>query len=91
LHVTLNKIEYFHNPVCDVISNGLTIVILNNKRKILDKFRFMYFILKYKNKFNKWYWKSQENKIKNLYSPDNLKLLLGDDDDDLEIMKLETW
>ena len=67
----------------------MTITILNNKIKSLDKLRFIYFILKYKQKFNKWYWKSQENKIKDLYSPEKLELFIGDDDN-LEI-KLDKW
>ena len=46
--------------------------------------RLMYFSLKFKQKFHKWYWKSQEKKIQSKYSPENLAKLLEEAGDDID-------
>ena len=91
------KILYCYlNPIYNIISNNNNILQNNiyemkDKIDILNNFRFMYYVLKYKKQFIKWYWKSQEEKIKNKYSPDNLLLLLNDNQlDELNTDKLNT-
>jgi hypothetical protein len=64
---------------------------MKDKIVILNNFRFMYYVLKCKKQFIKWYWKSQEEKIKNKYSPNNLLLLLNDNQlDEINTHELNT-
>ena len=93
LQNNLEIVHCFLNPVYDIISNNSNnlyndIYELKNKILILNNFKFIYYLLKYKTRLIKWYWKSQEQKIKNKYSPNNLLSLLNNNK--LEDI-LETW
>ena len=90
-------LDYEYNPIYSIISidNNFNfnnnLLEIKNKINIINNFKLTYYLIKYKQKFIKWYWKSQENKIQNKYSPENLSLLLNNDNDnDLENL-LESW
>jgi hypothetical protein len=76
------------NPIYYII-NCNNLLEIKNKVKILNNFKLIFNLIKYKQKFIKWYWKSQETKIQTKYSPENLLLLLNNNTD-LENL-LEVW
>jgi Leucine-rich repeat (LRR) protein len=66
----------------------------NKVRNIIkiQKFRHIYYTLKFKNRFHKWLWRSRETKIKEKYSPANLmKLLEGVEDEEEFHSTLDAW
>jgi len=92
LNNRLTIILYYNNPICDIIS-AIHITEIKTKINILNNFKSLYYLLKHKQRFIKWYWRSQEQKIKNKYSPHNLIELLETHvelDDDLDSL-LKTW
>jgi hypothetical protein len=93
-----NKILEFHfyeNPIYDVI--GTTdINTVKRKLSILNKFKNMYYYLKFKKKFRDILWiKIREPKIRKQYSPENLIKLLStmndENDEDEFYMLIENW
>jgi len=72
----------------------LNINIIKAKFKMLHNFRFLYYSLKFKNKFRDWLWKRvREPKIQRELHPTKLfELLKYDDEDDIngEILNLYT-
>ena len=94
LNNRLTIILYYNNPIWDIISTT-QITEIKTKINILNNFKSLYYLLKYKQQFIKWYWRPQEQKIRNKYSPHNLIELLEtrvelDDDNDLESL-LKAW
>jgi Leucine-rich repeat (LRR) protein len=61
--------------------NPVYIEIINYKIKVLNNFKFLFFIFKFKNKFIRWYLRSCEDIIKNKYSPSSLKKILEQKED----------
>lgn len=82
------EILYFaNNPIYDVVAFKITnIVHIKKNVQTLHKFKYLFYLLKFKNKFRDWLWvKVREPKIKEYYSPANLlKLLSGIDEDDYD-------
>ena len=78
--------------ICDIIkSKGKNKNFETRKQivKILNKFRFTYYALKFKTQFKKWLWeKVREPKIMKQFHPDHLTALK--ETDDLEVF-LEEW
>jgi hypothetical protein len=63
-----------------------------NVLKIIYKFKFNYFTLRYKRQFIIWMWRVREKKAMEKYSPENLQILLSDVTDEDEMMnKLDFW
>ncbi len=94
---SFNNIYYFHEKYCDVqvfynINNPLYYNLDHRKSiKIINKFRFLYYLLKCKYKLIKLLWKIREDIVKTKYHPNNLiKLLENSEDNDLEQI-LEGW
>jgi len=46
---------------------------------IFDNFKFRFYLIKYKNYFHRWLWKSKEKKIKIEMHPDNIINLFYDE------------
>jgi len=87
-------ILYFvHNPIYNLIYeiiNTNNLVIIKQKIRILNTFRYLYYSLKFKNRFKKMLWETiREPKIIKKYHPDYLIEHLHEDSD-LEIV-LENW
>ena len=83
LPVKLEKIYFENNPVCESIPETDLWVVKKNV-KILNRFRHLYYCIKYKEQFKEWLWeKIRKPKIMEKYHPDCLLELLGDDDENL--------
>lgn len=77
------KLTYIN---CDLLCS---FILYSNKIKILMKFRFTFYCLKFKNKFKKWLWeKVREPKVMTKFHPTHLNALK--DNDNLEVF-LEDW
>jgi len=91
----LNYLYYDGNPIYryNIINNyRLNVTIVKNKT--FNKFRETYFIVKYRVKFIQWFLKSQREKIENKFSPNNLKKILdnvNDEDEEMFDKILENW
>jgi hypothetical protein len=73
-----DELDYHGYPI--IIYNSHMNTIKQNI-KILNRFRFLYYSLKLKNKFRKWLWeKVREPKIKQRYHPSVLLEVLKDKD-----------
>jgi Leucine-rich repeat (LRR) protein len=68
---------------------------INKTNKILRKFRYTFYSMKFKNKFRNWLWeKVRLPKVQTNYHPSNLRLLLNDvnEDDSEKFDKvIEDW
>ena len=65
--------------------------IIRQKVKIHNRFRLLFYTLKYKKYFRDWLWRIRESKIKERYSPNNLlKLLEDNNEEDLDTL-LDKW
>jgi Leucine-rich repeat (LRR) protein len=83
LNDKLHELHFYGNPIYQIISyrfgRGRYRVPLdgiNIKINILNNFRYLYYCLKFKNKFNKWLIKSREKKIMAKYHPSKIDELL---------------
>ena len=89
---TLRGFYDYNNPINQIIEASSNLHDLNEKKrivKILHKFRYLYYSLKFKKQFRDWLWiRIREPKIKEKYSCENLLKLL--ENKDLEQV-LETW
>ena len=84
LPTTIKYLYYNNNPIYDLL-NSDDISVIRNKLKILNKFRDLYYCIKYKSKFRKWLWDLREKKIQENFHPDKLREMLeGKDIDDVD-------
>jgi hypothetical protein len=110
LNDKLISFQCYSNPISDsltVINNNVNTYISNyingnilrqikQKIIILNNFKYLYYSLKFKNKFRNWLWvRIREPKIKKMYSPENLNILLNnmanvDDEDEFQTI-INTW
>jgi hypothetical protein len=82
----LKIISYNNNPICEIIGIKAPIKQLN----ILNKFRYLYYSLKFKKRFRDWLWvRIREPKIRERYSYDYLVKNLHENTDLDEL--LENW
>jgi len=72
----------------DFFSND-ELKIIKSKIAILNKFRYLYYCLRWKKKFTKWLWKIREPQIQQKYHPRYLLEHLTEDDELEEF--LEKW
>ena len=78
-----------NNPIYKMI-NSDNKHIINQKLKVLNRFRFLYYCLKFKKRFRNWLWvKIREPKIREKYSHNYLVANLHEDTDLDEL--LENW
>ena len=86
-------LEHFHcsnNPIYEIIGNHSLNIIRQNIKKI-NRFRELYYCIKYKNKFREWLWgKVREPLFMKLYSPEYLMNELKDEETDLDDV-LNAW
>ena len=82
-----DSLRYFifaNNPIHYTITTYNYNAYKENLRT-LNKFRDLYYCIKYKNKFRKWLWSIREKKVKEEYHPDRLREMLKDKDiDDID-------
>jgi Leucine-rich repeat (LRR) protein len=91
---SLEMIENDYNIIEGIIvDGGYDINTIKPNVKILNKFRFLYYSLKFKNKFRDWLWKKvREPKIQQQYHPSRLaELLKHEDIDDIDEEKFNNW
>jgi len=81
LSENLEELDYGNNPIYEIVNNNCLIKIKKNI-KILNKFRYLYYCLKFKKPLRKWLWeKVREPNIMKIYSPKYLVENLDEDDD----------
>ena len=92
LNANLQELYYYNNPIYQIINNDF-LFIINTKLKILHKFCYLYYFLKFKTKFRDFLWKKiREPKIMKNYHPSYLNKLLIDGTEDLDIdLVLNSW
>jgi Leucine-rich repeat (LRR) protein len=95
LNDMLYTIYYENTPIFNII-NSVDIDIIRSKLEKINSFKYFYYLLKYKNKFRDWLWiRVREPKIRLLYSPANLNILLDnmiDIEDEEEFQnKINNW
>ena len=96
----INKKLYKNEDICDemdyhgypILSYNPDMNTIKQNIKILNRFRFLYYSLKFKNKFRHWLWqKVREPKIQKQYHPSRLLELLKDKDiDDIDEEKFNS-
>lgn len=89
LPANLYTLDYSNNPIYEVLNTD-NIVIIKQKINIINRFRYLYYSLKYKNQFRKWLWeKIREPRAIIKYHPDYLITNLGEDTELDDV--LENW
>jgi hypothetical protein len=74
--------------------NPFNIELLRKQVSIVYKFRSTYYHLKFKQRFRKLLWTKREERVRIFYSPENLKKMVDDiDDDDISLLftTIEKW
>jgi Leucine-rich repeat (LRR) protein len=86
LHTAIN---FINNPIYSII-NSNNVDIINEKINILNRFKYIYFCIKYKNRFRYiLYEKIRKPKIEKKYSPEILVDLLKNIDDTYDTYETE--
>ena len=90
LNENLRTILYINNPIYEII-NSDDKDIINQKLRVLNQFRYLYYSLKFKKQLRDWLWvKIREPKIREKYHPMYLIENLPDEDADLDQV-LNAW
>jgi hypothetical protein len=90
LNENLQELYYDNNPIYEIIDSN-NLFIINKKLKILHKFCYLYYCLKFKTQFRDFLWKKiREPKIIQKYHPSYFDEFLKDDNDNLD-MVLDNW
>jgi hypothetical protein len=95
LNEKLKYFDYYGNPIRNII-NSRNITIIKKQNHTLNNFKFLFYSLKYKNKFRYWLWERvRKPKIEKQYSPEMLNRILdnlenSDDEDELH-NKINNW
>ena len=84
-----------NNPIYQVIKTSNTNTKIIDNANIIHKFRFTYYIIKFKSKFKKWLWEYvREPRIRNIFSPENifskLSALSSNNDNDIDSLLTQT-
>ena len=91
----LNELLYFQcfsNPISAIISNTQDIIISKRNVKTLNKFRILFYSLKYRNKLRRILWENiREKNLIAKYSPANLESLISQVEDEEFQEVLDTW
>jgi Leucine-rich repeat (LRR) protein len=81
----LNRLKYNRNPIYDIIGSDDLSVIREHTR-VLQRFRELYYSLKYKIPLRKWLWvQIREPKIIRYYHPSHLEERLESADESIEL------
>jgi hypothetical protein len=81
--------DYSFNPIYEIITFNKHII--NQQLKILNRFRYLYYLLKFKKRFRDWLWiKIRELKIREKYHYKYLIENLPDEETDLDTV-LDNW
>jgi Leucine-rich repeat (LRR) protein len=90
LNENLKYFESDNNEICYILNLTDTIDIMRKKINILNKFRFLYYCLKFKSHFRNILWERiRKPKIEAKFNPSNLHLLLNKGCDFEEV--LDKW
>jgi hypothetical protein len=77
-------IKYYDNPIFDIIPYE-NMDRMKAKIKIWNRFRELFYTLKYKSRFRSWLWeKVRLQKIKNQFHPSHLMTQLENEEVDLD-------
>lgn len=89
---SVNTLWCDNNPICEIIGNHIDDVnIIRKNAQILNKFKYLYYCIKYKKQLRKLLWSLREKKIQEHYHPMHLiELLREKDDSELDVL-LEGW
>ena len=86
---SLEDLFYFNNPICDIIEvlvdDTDDISIVRNTINTLNRFRHLYYRLKFKLKFIQWFLRANETKIMEQNHPDKITALLASGVDVLDL------
>jgi len=73
LNEKLERLDCSDNPIYNLILScyncPINNMLINKILKIINKFHYLYYSLKFKKHFIKWLWKSREIKIMEKYHP----------------------
>ena len=90
----LFKLFCDNNPIWETFSKHVYHNNMSYEARTLNKFRHLFYSLKFKGKFRRWFWIQKEKIAMEKYSPDNLEALLinVEDDSEEEFQEvLDTW
>ena len=92
---SLNFLDYLNTPIYRIVNSNIDSVkridTIRRQIQIINRFRFLYYSLKFKKQFRKFLWeKIREPKIQKYYSPDNLIELLRENEEDVDEV-LSNW
>jgi hypothetical protein len=94
---TLCAIVYNNNPIHEIITKPVIVqhsswlATVKQQVSCLNKFRYLYYSVKYKPQFRKWLWeKVRKPKIEKKYHPKHLEELLTNENADLDDV-LHNW
>jgi len=86
---SLNELDYMINPIYDIIEvlvdDADDISIVRNTINKLNRFRHLYYCLRFKLKFIQWFLRANETKIMEENHPDKITALLASGVDVLEL------
>jgi Leucine-rich repeat (LRR) protein len=87
---TLMTLCFIDNVIYQIIHSD-DLYTITKKIQVLNKFRYSYYSLQFKNKFRNWLWERvRRPKIDDKYHPRNLIRYLSDENLDIEIV-LSDW
>jgi hypothetical protein len=91
LNDNLDLLYCDNNPIYEIINNSDDKDIINQKLRVLNQFRYLYYSLKFKKQLRDWLWvKIREPKIREKYHYRYLLENLPDEDADLDEV-LDAW
>jgi Leucine-rich repeat (LRR) protein len=89
----LETIHFENNPMAEYF-DAFNIELLRTQVSIVYKFRSTYYHLKFKQRFRNLLWSKREERARTLYSPENLKKMVDEiEDDDISLLfnVIEKW
>jgi Leucine-rich repeat (LRR) protein len=72
LNNNLTNLFCFNNPINEFIDFNNNNIFIKNQVKILNRFRKLFYLLKFKKSFIRFMWKSREKKIQEQFHPKHL-------------------
>ena len=95
-NLRIERFYYYDNPIDDILRYGTVFLprnYLHIKIRIINRFRYIYYSTKFKQRFRDWLWvRIREPKIRDKYSPSNLiERISGIEDEDQFHNALDNW
>lgn len=90
---SLETIHFENNPMEEYF-NAFNIDLIRTQVSIVYKFRSTYYHLKFKQRFRNLLWTKREERVRIFYSPENLKKIVEEiEDDDISLLfnTIEKW